>query len=194
MKKILLLSALLVCSRACPQSTVNSGRSVWAAKEYSKEGALFDSKDFLFNNVLKPADKPLKFEVIPLAAASSGELTTLIYKCEEKNIEGLVLGFYGSYWNPNGVTFTGFGFKSSDKNQATEFLNKIQDLINNEQDFLRDNSDSNNIVFRYDDIDVLISYNGTTQVRLFWNNFDSTWEKTAFERSHRRFEKKLKNK
>lgn len=127
-----------------------------------------------------------------MAAASFGELTTLIYKCEEKSLEGLVLGFYGSYWNPNGVTFTGFGFKSLNKQQATEFLNKIQDLIDKEQKFLRDNTDSNNIVFRYDEIDVLIFYNGTTQVRLFCNNFDSTWEKTAFEQSHRRFEKKIK--
>lgn len=52
---------------------------------------------------------------------------------------------------------------------------------------------NNNIYFSYKDIDVLISYSGATKViRLFWNGFDSTWDGTAFDRSKRRFEKKIK--
>ncbi len=42
-------------------------------------------------------------------------------------------------------------------------------------------------------MDVLIWTNlGTYSIRIFWQGFDSTWEKTAFERSKRRFEKKIK--
>lgn len=47
--------------------------------------------------------------------------------------------------------------------------------------------------FKYDDMDVLISGSSSAfcNIRLFWNGFDSTWEKTAFDRSKRRFEKKI---
>jgi hypothetical protein len=181
------LTCLLTLS-VVSYAQISTSNNVFDAKEYSKDIALYDSKNFLFNHVLHVKNEPIKFEVIPLAAASSGELTTLIYKSQEK--EGLILGFYGSYLKESGVAFTGFGFKALNKEQATEFLNKIQDIIDNEQKYLRDNSNSNNIVFRYEDIDVLISYDGTTNIRLFYQKFDSTWEKTAFERSHRRFERK----
>ena len=35
----------------------------------------------------------LKFEIEALAASNSGELTSLVYKCEIQHKEGLVLGF-----------------------------------------------------------------------------------------------------
>lgn len=169
------------------------GTNIWFAKEFSKEVALYNSKNFLFKSVLGTSSEVTQFEVIPLAAASSGELTTLLYKCEEMNKEGLVLGFYGNYWNDAGVVYQGFAFKNFEKNKATEFLNKIQQAIDDNSKFLKDEKDNNNIVFKYDDVDVLIwaSPDGYT-IRLFWNGFDSSWEKTAFERSKRRFEKKIK--
>jgi hypothetical protein len=46
---------------------------------------------------LGSTNQVVPFEVIPLAAASSGELTTLLYKCDSKQKEGLILGFYGIY-------------------------------------------------------------------------------------------------
>jgi hypothetical protein len=33
---------------------------------------------------------------------------------------------------------------------------------------------------------------GSYSIRIFWDGFDSTWEKTAYEKSKRRFEKALK--
>ena len=135
----------------------------------------------------------VKFEIIPLAAASSGELTTLLYKCESKQKEGLVLGFYGNYWNEAGVLYQGFAFKNFEKKQAIEFLSQINDAIVNNSKFLDADSDNNNIYFKFDDIDVLIwSSSQEYTIRLFWNGFDSSWEKTAFNRSKRRFEKKIK--
>ncbi len=73
------------------------------AKEFSKEIALFNTKSFLFRDVLGISSDIVQFEVIPLAASNSGELTTLLYRCESKNKEGLVLGFYGNYWNKFGA-------------------------------------------------------------------------------------------
>jgi signal transduction histidine kinase len=84
-------------------------------------------------------------------------------------------------------------FKNLEKEKAMEFLNKIVTSIEENKKFLNESGDNNNIFFKYDDMDVLIWTNaGTYSIRIFWQGFDSTWEKTAFERSKRRFEKKIK--
>jgi len=190
--KFLTLTFLLSITYSFSQVKVNSN-NIWTAKEFSKEISLFKSKEFLFKNVLGSTNQVVPFEVIPLAAASSGELTTLLYKCEAKQKEGLILGFYGDYWNEAGVLYQGYSFKNLEKERAMEFLNKIVTSIEENKKFLNDNGDNNNIFFKYDDMDVLIWTNaGTYSIRIFWQGFDSTWEKTAFERSKRRFEKKIK--
>ena len=91
------------------------------------------------------------------------------------------------------VLYQGYSFKNLEKDKAIEFLNKIVASIEENKKFLNENGDNNNIFFKYDDMDVLIWTNlGTYSIRIFWQGFDSTWEKTAFERSKRRFEKKIK--
>lgn len=170
------------------------GTNIWYAKEFSKDIALFNSKAYLFKNILGSSSEVVKFEVIPLAAASSGELTTLLYRCEAKQKEGLILGFYGNYSTDAGVVYTGFAFKNFEKEQAIEFLDKIQNAVVEFQHYLNDDTDNNNIFFKYDDVEVLICapMRETYTIRLFWSGFDATWEKTAFNRSKRRFERKLK--
>lgn len=185
---LLLLSIISISSF----SQVNSNK-IWFAKEYSKEIALYNSKNFLFKNVLGSSPEVVQFEIVPLAAASSGELTTLLYKCNSKQKEGLILGFYGNYWNDAGVLYQGYAFKNLEKDKAIEFLNKIQQAIDDNNKFLKSDADNNNIYFQYEDLDVLIWSSAVTYtIRVFWKEFDSTWEKTAFERSKRRFEKKTK--
>jgi hypothetical protein len=190
--KLSILILLTISNIIFAQVKVNSN-NIWTAKEFSKEISLFKSKEFLFKTVLESTEKVTPFEVIPLAAASSGELTTLLYKCEAKQKEGLILGFYGNYWNEAGVLYQGYSFKNLEKDKAIEFLNKIVTSIEENKKFLNENGDNNNIYFKYDDMDVLIWTNmGSYTIRIFWQGFDSTWEKTAFERSKRRFEKKIK--
>jgi hypothetical protein len=187
------LSFLLILMSITTYSQVKANSdNFWTAKEFSKDISLYRSKEFLFKKVLGSSEKVVSFEIIPLAASNSGELTTLIYKCEEKNKEGLILCFYGDYWNDNGVLYQGYAFKNLEKNNAIEFLSKIEKSINDNLDYLKTDFDNNNIFFVYDDIEVLIWVNaGIYTIRVFWNGFDSTWEKTAFERSKRRFEKKI---
>lgn len=166
--------------------------NLFEAKEFSKEISLFKAKSFLIHNVLKISENPTQFEAVPLAAASSGELTTLLYKCESQNKEGLILGFYGDYWNEAGVTFQGYGFKNLTKEQAFEFFNKIESEIDKNQKFLKSNNDNNNIVFEYEDLKIMIwTTSGSYNMRIYWNGFDSTWEKTSYGRSKRRFERKI---
>lgn len=190
--KLSIVLLIIVNNFIYSQVKVNSN-NIWTAKEFSKEISLFKSKEFLFKNVLGSTNQVVPFEVIPLAAASSGELTTLLYKCDIKQKEGLILGFYGDYWNDAGVLYQGYSFKNLEKEKAIEFLNKIVTSIEENKKFLNESGDNNNIFFKYDDMDVLIWTNvGTYSIRIFWQGFDSTWEKTAFERSKRRFEKKIK--
>lgn len=190
--KLLIVIFLLIIINSFAQVKTD-GNNIWVAKEFSKDIALFNAKEFLFKNILGSTTEIVQFEIIPLAAASSGELTTLLYKCDAKQKEGLVLGFYGNYWNDAGVLYQGYAFKNFERNDAIEFLNKIQTAIEKNKKFITQEVENNNIFFKYDDIDVLIcsSSPGYT-IRLFWNGFDSSWEKTAFDRSKRRFEKKIK--
>lgn len=58
--------------------------NLFQAKEFSKDISLFKAKTFLTHNVLKTSENSIQFEAIPLAAASSGELTTLLYRHIQK--------------------------------------------------------------------------------------------------------------
>lgn len=190
MRKITIALVLLITSLGFSQIKQQS-HNLFQAKEWSKDISLFRCKAFLFQDILGVSDKVNKFTVEPLAASKSGELTTLIYTSKDLNKEGLILGFYGSYWNDNGVTFQGYGFKNLNKEKATQFLDKIQQVMNDNKKFLQSDNDTNNIFFQFDDMEVLIYREGNFIIRVFWNGFDSTWENTAFKRSKNRFEKKL---
>lgn len=185
------LFALLLTVNLQAQISTNQ-INVFQAKEFSKDVSLYKAKTFLTHTVLKTSEGTVPFEAIPLAAASSGELTSLLYRCESQNKEGLILGFYGDYWNKAGVIFQGYGFKNLPKEQAFEFLNKIESEIEKNKKFLKENNDNNNIVFEYDDLKVMIwTTSGSYLIRVYWNEFDSTWEKTSYGRSKRRFERKI---
>jgi hypothetical protein len=189
MKNFTVLFFVCISISALSQQ-VSNVNNFWYGKEFSKEIALYDSKDFLFKNVLGSSSEAILFELTPIAAASSGELTTLFYRCVSKQKEGLILGFYGTYWNEAGVVYQGYGFKNLEKDQAIEFLNKIQQAIDDNANYLATSFDINNIYFTYNDINVLIwsSSDGSPySIRLFWNGFDSNWDKVAFNRSKKRF-------
>jgi hypothetical protein len=162
-------------------------------KEWSKEIALYQAKHFLFSEIIGTTTEITRMEMIPLAAASSGELTTILYKSEQKNKEGMILGFYTGYENNFGLNRKEYEFKNFEKDKAIEFLNKIDQAIIDNKPYLKDDNDNNNIFFKYDDIEILITReDGQTKIRLFWKDFDSSWEGTAFGRSKRRFERKIK--
>jgi hypothetical protein len=147
----------------------------------------------VINDLLGGADKVVKFEIDPLAATATGELTSLVYNCEEMNKEGLILGFYGDYWNDAGVVYQGYGFKNLPKEKALELLKKIEEAKSNFKKYLSEDTDINNIYFKYDDLTFLIYYRSTEMtIRVFWKSFDAEWQDIAFKRTKKRFEKKVK--
>jgi hypothetical protein len=191
MKNLIIFFLLLFSTLHLYSQIKQQPNDIWQAKEFSKDISLFRAKSYLFQYVLGANEKTIEFSVIPLAAASSGELTTLIYKCESLGKEGLILGFYGDYWNKSGVLYQGYAFKSLDKNTATQFLEKLSKEMEVHENFLKSDKDNNNIFFKYEDMEVLIWFDTTYKLRIFWNNFDSTWEYLAFSKSKRRFERNL---
>ena len=84
----------------------------WSNKEFSKDVALFRAKAFVLNNIIGTNDDVVEFEMDPLAAASSGELTSLVYKSKQLDKEGLILGFFGNTWNSSGVIYQAYAFKN----------------------------------------------------------------------------------
>jgi len=174
------------------KAQVSQSFDIFFAKEFSKDISLFKAKSYLIREVIKTSDNTTQFEAIPLAASNSGELTTLLYKCESQKKEGLILGFYGDYTNDAGVMYQGYAFKNFDKEQALMFLNKIDSEINQHEKFLKENNDNNNIIFEFDDLDIIIwTTNNSYLMRIYWNGFDSSWDQTSYERTKRRFNKKI---
>ena len=186
----ILFISLLISTISFSQVSVNSG--VYFAKEFSKDQALYKAKDYVMKNVIGIEKKLLKFDIDPLSAASSGELTSLVYSCDEKNLSGMVLGFYGSRWNDTGVVYQAYAFKNLPKENALEVLSKLDKYIDDESKYLSADSDNNNMFFQYDDMTFLIYRDGSVKIRVFWNGFDSEWESTAFKGTKRRFERKIK--
>lgn len=189
MKKLLFL---LLTQFAFSQISQNQSNILYA-KEFSKDITLYKAKGFVIESVLGDSNSEVKFELDPLAATSSGELTSLVYKCEKLGKEGLLLGFYGNYWNESGIVYQGYGFKNLPVEKALELLRKIEDVKSGYANYISEDSDNNNIYFSFDDMTFLIyrSSSGTT-IRVFWNTFDAEWQEIAFKRTKRRFEKKIK--
>lgn len=187
--KIKLLIVALILSQAVIAQIPTSSGFVFS-KEFSKEISLYKAKAFVMNEIFDASEDVVQFEIDPLAATTSGEITSLVYTCKTKSKEGLLLGFYGDYWNDAGVVYQGFAFKDLPKDKALELLNKITRTIEEQKEYLSKSID-NNVCFQYDDIIVLIYTATETRMRIFWNNFDAEWGITAFKRTKKRFEKSL---
>jgi hypothetical protein len=191
MKQItLIILSLLIGKNIIAQISTKSG--IFFAKEYSKEISLYNAKEYVMNQVLGQSSTVVKFEISTLAASSSGELTSLVYKCDDLNKEGLILGFYGDTRNELGVTDEAYAFKNIPSDTAIDLLNKLDSVTSVYEKYTSANKGTNNIYFHYDDITFLIygTQNGAL-LRVFWNGFDSEWEWDEVAKTKKRLLKKL---
>lgn len=184
-KLILLLS--LFCNVLLAQISANSQKTLFgfiAAKEYSKDIALYNAKKFVVDEIIEPSDTITQFEIVALVAANSGELTTLAYRCLGKRKSGLIFGFYNNYWNNAGVIYSGYGFKALTKIETFELIQKIQSAIREHANYIQDEHDSNNVCFKYDDMTFII-YRTMTGIiiRVFWNGFSADWKESEFNKT-----------
>jgi len=169
--------------------------TIFAAKEYSKDVAVFQAKEFLMTEVLGESAQNVQFEVDALAAATSLEVISLWYKCESMGKEGLIIGFYGYVVNEAGLGYNQYAFRDFPKEKAIDFINKI-DVVKSENTKWVSGSDNvRNVYFSFDDITLLLYQSeteiGTTTLRLFWKGFDATWEGGPYSRTKKRLFKKM---
>jgi len=193
MKRIILsliLSFIIIqcCAQVAGGPTLGS---YFVAKEFSKEIALYRAKDFVVKNIFGKTSSVIEFEMDPLAATSSGEVTSLVYNCKELKKEGLILGFFGMNLNDAGVVYQAYAFKDLPAPKAIELMEKIENIIKEKTKYLGEDANSNNIYFSYNDLTFIITINVYTEIRIFWQGFDASWDGTAFKRTKKRLLKNL---
>jgi hypothetical protein len=186
--KLLIISLLLSNSLL---SQVATGDGFNYSKEFSKDLLLDKAKAFVMKEVLSSTEGAVSFEIEPLGTATEKEVNSMVYKSASKSKEGLLLVFYGDYWNSSGVLIQGFAFKNLPKVKAVGLLSVISRTIEEQKDYLSKNPDNNNVYFQYDDITVLIYQSMETKIRLLWKNFDAEWALSAFKSSVKGLEKTL---
>jgi len=178
-------------------SSFSYGQSIFSyvfAKEYFKEQAEYECKKYLTQSVLNVEGKSIEFNVDALVGSNSFELVSLWYKCSAQNKEGLILGFYGNFWNDNGILFTGYGFKHLPVEKAIEFITVVDNIVqkNKKNTTMYGGTGNTCLTIKYDDITVLASNSSIEQysLRLIWGSFDANWGSQAFEKTKKRFLKK----
>lgn len=184
-----------ICLFSIFLSFLNSSNLLGQDKQFSKERALIEAKKYLaFKSKDLKENETVKLQIIPLAAAASADITTLFYNSSFDNSEGLLLCFFMPFWDRNsGVNYNGYGFKDFNKEDAIEFLKKIETEISANYSFIGKVENENNIYFKYKDVGVLVwSTLSGYSIRIFYKDFDAYWDQTAYERSYRRFVKKVK--
>jgi hypothetical protein len=166
---------------------------VAGGKGFSKEIALYKAKEYVIKSILQDSQDVVEFEIDPLAASSSGELTSLAYRCDKKNVEGLILGFFGGFWNDSGTRYLGYAFRNLSKDDALRLFEKIDAALNDHKKYMNNNVYENNIYFDFEDLTFNISSNLNSgyHIRVFWDEYDAEWTTIAFNRTKKRFEKKL---
>lgn len=181
---------LLLTNNVFAQISASTG--IVFAKEYSKEISLYRAKAFVMQQILGETNDAVKFDIDPLVASNSGELTTLVYKCDSKSKVGLILGFNSTKWNQAGVIYQEYSFKNMTVKEANEFCENIQIAIKVNSDYLESDYDNNNIYFNYSDVTVLIYKNSFgTKMRVFWNGYDAEWELSSFNKTVKRLKKEI---
>ena len=189
MRTLFLLLFTIVFSVSYGQVSPLSG--LYLAKEFSKEQALYKAKEYVMTEIINTDSDVTKFELDPLAAANSGELTSLVYRCDEQGLGGLVLGFFGDRWNENGVIYQAYAFRNLEESEAFAILQRIETIMDEQSKYIGSDSNTNNVVFKFDDMTFLMYEDGSTKIRVFWNGFDAEWEESAFNRTRRRFARKI---
>jgi len=189
MKLKVFIISILISAATVAQIPTSMGFSL--SDENSETIALEKAQGFLLREIIQCNENVTGFKLDRIASSMSGDLTSFIYSCEEREVKGLILAFYGDYWNDAGDIYKGFVFKNIPDIKAKEFIAKISRTMEEQKEFLSKDND-NNISFQYDGLDVVISKDMEFKIRLFWNGFDADWDHWAFSRTKRVMVESLK--
>jgi len=198
MKKILIFLILLPLVAKSQDEKIKG--ELRFGRKWSAEREAYLGKKFIIEEILgeEQLNYYSKFQIEPLLASKTTELSTIYYNSNEKNKEGLLFGFYGRFWESetSGESFSGHSFKNLDTKQALGLISKIDGILRNEASYIDNYKDVNNIYFNYEDMLFLIYRKNASilKIRIFWNGYDVEWEYNSFYRTKKKFEKALQKK
>jgi hypothetical protein len=204
MKKTTLLILILLCSNVYSQKATDLLIPTGIAaltfvaidankKEIAKEVSQFRSKEYIMDYIIGPAgNREVKFEAESLASDDSAGLISVAFNCNEVNERGLLIAFFGDNKNSNGNVGLAYGFRYIPLEEAQKLLKRIDNVQENHKKYFSNENDVNNIYIAYEDIKFILYRDGGDKVRVFWNGFEVTWERTAFDRTKRRLDRWFK--
>ncbi len=170
-------------------------------KKYNQQVNLFESKRYIIDSIYGKSRTPVYIEIDAMTASSSGELTTLVHSCDSIRKKGVVFVFWGEYWNKYGVDYKGYKYKQLTFDQTI----KLTDFILSEAEKFKTrkyknfekysfSSDGGETYFDYLDMTILLTGNreGVNNIRIFWGDFDATWDMASLEKTAKRVKQKAK--
>lgn len=159
-------------------------------KELAKEISQFRSKEFIVDYIIGPAgSNEIKFETESLASDDSAGLISVAFNCNEINEKGLLLAFFGNNKNEEGSVATAYGFRYIPLAKAQDLLKRIDAVKERHKKYMQSENDVNNLYIEFEDIKFILYRDGGDKVRVFWNGFEVTWERVAFDRTKRRLDR-----
>lgn len=180
MKLKLFVLTILISNAIIAQIPTKLGFAL--SDKYSEDIAINKAQEFFLKEILDPSEGIAQIELDRIASTISGDLNLFFYSYKDK--KGLLLAFYGDYWNDAGDVYKGFVFKILPENKALELLHQIDIILSEQKDYL--SKDINNYAaFQFDDLYVIISRGIEFKIRLFWNGFTAEWEKLVIKRVKR---------
>lgn len=184
MKQKLIIVIILISQISIAQIPTRLGFTL--SDKYSEDIAFTKTQEFLLKEILDPSEGIAQFELDRVSSTISGDMTLFNYSHMGK--KGLLLAFYGDYWNDAGDIYSGFVFKNLQENKAFDFLNKIERTLTEQKDFLAKDM-NNQVAFQFEDLSVIISRGIEFNIKIFWNGFTAEWENLVFKRAKRLMER-----
>jgi hypothetical protein len=163
-------------------------KSHFFAKQWSVDYTLEVSKIYLLENIISISETEERLVLDVLNASNSGQISSICYSGDSAKTTGMLLAFYGNYWNDNGVIYQGYSFKNFHPEKAVTFLKKLLEVSEKNQKFLDRSYDNNNIIFKFEDLTIIIYSNSATKFRILWNGFDSEWSYLEAQKTLLKFE------
>jgi len=102
--------------------------------KYSEDIAITKAQKFLLKEIFDHPEGIIQIELDRIASTISGDLNLFFYSYKDK--KGLLLAFYGDYWNDAGDVYKGFVFKNLSENKTLELLNQIDRILSEQKEYL----------------------------------------------------------
>ena len=172
------------------EAQVNAYRFV-PYSTWTKPASEYLAKRFVLDNFLGARNETVVFEIDALSSSASTELVTVAYNCLELNKSGIVFSFWGSFWNDNGYSMTGYGLKHLSLDSAIILLKRLE----SESDYISKITNKDfNLSFTFSEMTFILSQLsnqeiGSIGIRVFWKDFDAGWNIDSIRRTLRRIEK-----